>query len=235
MLTSIACFTSEEDPPKTPSSTKTPSLQSSTTPYTSSSPSNSLPYFTQFLCDLDPIIINEDAFYIGSWNSFDDFVIGQSIIQHGIGIEIPERDRFQYLKRSIYKRVEHNEFIEYSLGNNYNLLDFEFGIDQSTFELLGSYPPACLCRIVIQSVPSSGFTSDSENILFDSAWFNYRLARHSASVDLSNVETMRITVFWEFDVDPTRDVSLRIILIDPKLHSSKQLLSNHTTKPDSIR
>jgi hypothetical protein len=223
LLTSIACLTSEDTQVQKPAYTRTPAMQSSPTPIVSSAPSISASLFTQYLCELNPIIENDDAFFTGSWNSFDDFVIGQNIIQHGIGIEIPKKDRFYYLKRSSDRRVEHIEFIEYSLGNNYDMLDFEFGIDQSTFELLGSGAPACLCKIVIQAVPYSGFASESENILFDSTWFNYRLSRHSANIDVSNVETMRITVFWEYDVDPTKDASLRIVLIDPKLKSSKQL------------
>ena len=151
-----------------------------------------------------------------------DFVVGQDTIQHGIGIEIPEKARAKYLKKSSNKRVNHSEYIEYSLGRKYKQLDFEFGIDQSSFESLVTETPVCLCKILIQDVPSNGFISESNNVLFDSDWFNYRLARHAASVDVSDVETIRITVYWQFDVNPTKDTSLRLVLIDPELRNPVQ-------------
>lgn len=232
ILSLVACFTNLDVPtpsthPLTSTPTPTPtSLASSTpsatsfvTPQSNSTPSSTPTYLTTYLSELDPLINKSDAFFTKSWNAFDDFVVGQDTVQHGIGIEIPQKDLVKYLKKNSNTRMTHVEYIEYSLGRKYQQLDFEFGIDQSSFESLVTETPACLCRIVMQDVPSNGFMSESSNILFDSDWFNYRLARHSASIVISDVETIRITVYWKFDVNPTKDTSLRLVLIDPELRN----------------
>jgi hypothetical protein len=233
ILSLVACFTNLDIPTSSSQSlvsTPTPTPFTSNTPYDISfvTPQSNLPpsptpvYLTTYLSELDPIIEKSDAFITKSWNAFDDFIVGQDTIQHGIGIEIPEKDLSTYLKKSNNKRVQHIEYIEYSLGRKYEQIDFEFGIDRSSFESLQSDAPVCLCRIVMQDVPSNGFVNESSNILFDSDWFNYRLARHAASIAVQKVETLRITVYWEFDVNPTKDASLRLVLIDPELHILSQ-------------
>ncbi len=232
VLSLVACFTTFDVPEPKSRGTTSPlvnSAQLSKTPMPtfantsqvdsipSSTPSSTPVYETKYLCELDPIIEKTGAFFDTSWDKFDDLIVGMDTILYGIGIRIPEKDQMIYLKKSSNKRVTHNEFIEYSLGNNYDVLEFEYGIDHSSFEQLETVAPACLCKIVIQDVPSGGFVSDSDNILFDSGWFNYRLARRFVSVMLSNVEAIRITAYWEFDVDPSKDASFKLVLIDPVL------------------
>lgn len=231
ILSLVACFSDLDVPSPSAlslvnSPTPTSALSNTPTPLSFINPQASpllspTPIYTAtYLCDLEPLITKSDAFFTKSWNAFDDFIIGQDTIQHGIGIQIPEKDRSMYLKKSSNKRVEHVEYIEYSLGRKYKQLDFEFGVDRSSLELLASSEtPACLCRIVMQDVPSNGFVNSTSNMLFDSDWFNYRLARHAANIGVSDVETIRITVYWQLDVNPTKETSLRLVLIDPELRN----------------
>jgi hypothetical protein len=173
---------------------------------------------TKSLCELDPIIERHDSFFYKSWNSFDDFVIGSDTIACGIGIDMPSKKLAEYVQNSHSRRITHSEYIEYSLGYDYQFLAFDYGIDDSSFPQLIGKPPACMCRITISSVPSGHFGTDAHDSLFDSGWFNYRLSRRSASVNLVEVETIRITVEWELDTNSANASSLRILLIDPLLH-----------------
>jgi hypothetical protein len=40
----------------------------------------------------------------------------------------------------------------------------------------------------------------------------------STLIDVSNVETLRITFYWLFDVLPTKPLTLNIAIVDPTLY-----------------
>lgn len=170
------------------------------------------------LSEIGPIIPKPEAFYKDIWNKYEEISVGNDPCPCSIGIRIPEENLREYYDDHSHQRILHQEFQEYSLGYQFDTLVFNYGIDDSTFA--GNEPsvPSGMCRIVIQYVLSDGFLKASDNILFDSGWFNYHLTMRQGVVNLANVETIRITASWVFDVDPAKDNFMNLAIVDPYLY-----------------
>lgn len=202
------------DPDPTPSPTPRP------TPTITITPTSTI-YLgepDEKLSDLDPIIPKPEAFYVNTWNLYKKIIVGDDPCPCSIGIRIPEEDLREYYKFHSRQRILHKESLEYSLGYKFENLVFNYGIDDSTFAGNDPSTPSGMCRIVMQYVPSNGFLKESDNIIFDSGWFNYHLTMRQGVVDLSNVETIRITASWVFDVDPAKDNFMNLAIVDPYLY-----------------
>ena len=172
-----------------------------------------------WLDEIDPILPNTNAVVRSKWNPTTDISVSGVSYQHGIGFYIPAEIQNAYFINQGSEQIIHSEFIEYSLNFKYQTLRFEYGVDDSSFTDEDLYPPQCQFWIVVQSCSSDAYLMQDDNILFQSAPANYRLSlQTSGNIDVTNVETVRITVYWKFEVSQTNPISLHIALVDPVLY-----------------
>ena len=173
------------------------------------------------LYTLDPIIINEDAFFINNWELNKDLKVDGEIVPYGIGVKIPEDDQAENNSTSPYTQVPHSEEIKYKLCKKYDTLDFSYGIDDSTFDDLDKSAPLCKCSIVLKSISSDEALSEKSAVIFDSKDFYYYLIKHSVSIDVSQVEILSLEINWEYTPDPTKQNCFNLAIIDPVLYLKK--------------
>lgn len=200
----------EQEPTKSSSQSVTPTIAPAPIVSTAKNPAK--------LIEFDPLIAKPDAFFMHRWSEFDDIIVSGELCEQSIGVQIPKEDQNNYYANFSQERKLHSEYIEYSTADQYKEMKFEYGIDRTTFQKGWDSEPPCMCRLIIQSVPSDGYVSDSVGIIFDLKWFNYRLSKQPASVALNDVETIRITVFWVFDVIQSKPLAFNLAIINPSLY-----------------
>ena len=191
-----------------------------------------------WLDELDPIEPRERAFVWHIWNSFDPVQVKKATFQHSIGVCIPEKDMKAY-NTSPQKERKHEEYIEYQLSYNYDTFQFDYGIDDLSFP--SGIETACRCeyKIVVQSCNAQDYLGEDDNILFDSDWLNYRsILYRSPLLDVSACESMRITVYWKFNIRQNGPSAFNIAIMNPILRVEKaDTMASHPpteyTKPDS--
>ena len=191
-----------------------------------------------WLDELDPIEPRVEGFVWYIWNSFDPVQVKKATFQHSIGVCIPEKDMKAYNK-SPQKEREHEEYIEYQLSYSYDTFQFDFGIDDLSFP--SGIEDACKCeyKIVVQSCNAQDYLGEDDNILFDSDWLNYRsILYRSPLLDVSACESIRITVYWKFNMRQNGPSAFNIAIVNPILRVEKtDTLATQTptayTKPDS--
>lgn len=203
-------------PPYTPTPTPTASPVKTPTPVVGFTPTPEGPI--KKLNELDPLIINDQAFLINKWDDYTTFRIGDETYTEGIGIQIPLAKQRHYCEENRMQNTDHNEYIEYSLGYQYTKLECDLGVDQTTFENTDRTKPSGICKIVFQDAKSDDFLQEDESILYDTDWFNYRQTKLHIPVDLNGVGTLRITVYWEYSPDSTKQNCFNLAIIDPILY-----------------
>ena len=201
-------------PYPTPTVTATP--PATPTPVVGYTPTPEVPI--KKLNELDPLIINDQAFLINKWDDYTTFRIGDETYTEGIGIQIPLAKQRHYCEENRMQNTDHNEYIEYSLGYQYTKLECDLGVDQTTFENTDRTKPSGICKIVFQDAKSDDFLQEDESILYDTDWFNYRQTKLHIPVDLNGVGTLRITVYWEYSPDSTKQNCFNLAIIDPILY-----------------
>lgn len=173
------------------------------------------------LYTLDPIIINKDAFFINKWELDKDIKVDDEVVPYGIGIKIPKDDQNEYSAMSPYTNIPHSEEIKYKLCKKYDMLEFSYGIDDSTFDDLDKSEPLCKCSIVLKSISSDDALSEKSAVIFDSKDFSYYIVKHSVSIDVSQVEILSLEINWEYTPDPTKQNCFNLAIIDPVLYLKK--------------
>lgn len=204
-------------PHPTPIVTVTPPATPMPVPSITPTPEDSV----KKLNELDPLIINEQAFLINKWDDYTTFRIGSETYTEGIGIQIPLAKQKRYCEENRMKNTDHSEFIEYSLSYQYKKLECDLGLDQTTFENTDRTKPSGLCKIVFQDAKSDDFLREDESVLYKTDWFNYRQTKLHIPVDLNGVGTLRITVYWEYNPDPTKQNCFNLAIVDPILYLKK--------------
>lgn len=165
-----------------------------------------------WLDDLIPVLPNKKAFFINKWNEYSGICINNISYVHGIGLKIPSDTLAEMVTEQSPKSdsVEVSEYSEYALRLDYKSICFTIGVDQSSFVASKNEAPECICRIVL--------TSEKGIVLYDSGLFDYSFSENLNVVDLSTVETLRITAYWAFDRDPTKQNALNLAIVDPILY-----------------
>ena len=194
-----------------------------------------------WLDELQPILPRNHSFFVHEWSKFDLIQVGDISYPHSIGVCIPWTDQIDYCRRNPPEEQEHSEYIEYLLSYKYKTLQFDFGIDNTSFP--EEIEDACKCefKVLVQSCSSKEYLGESDNILYDSDWINYRSSlQRTKLMDVTGCEAIRITVFWKFSVRQNGPIAFNLAIFNPILRAtrSNQNLSSPDethTKPDSIR
>jgi len=213
MLVLVVVFNTFGKTRPIPSPTSAPSITPTIQPTPSATMHNEIK-----LDELDPLRKDTGAFFIQEWNKFDPIKIRHVVYTQSIGICIPKKNIQYYYENHDTERKTHHVSIEYPLENKFKTLRFAYGIDDSSFLDSGSSPPQCRFRIVIQSCNSENEFGDNENVIYETPLLNYYCPlRYSGNIDVSNVEAIRITVSWDFDVIQSKPPPFNIAIVDPIL------------------
>lgn len=175
-----------------------------------------------WLDELDPIIAKDNAFFLTNWNSFEPVQVESTPYIHSIGARIPYDKLVELIQNAPVEEQEHSEYLEYRLSRRYKSLQFDYGIDDSSYS--NEYASASMCefKIVVQSCDSQTYLGKDDNVLFDSDWINYRCTKHpSPSIDVSGSEAIRITVFWKFYVHQDEPIAFNVAIVNPFLRAAK--------------
>ena len=173
-----------------------------------------------WLDEVDPVLPRKDAFYRNRWSLFDSIVIDDITYSHSIGVRIPQEDQLDYFKDNPPEQQEHSEYIEYPLAYQYKTLQFDYGIDDSSFPDDVECAPQCEFKIVVQYCESDDYLKSDENILYQTEWLNYRRTLHQSDpIDISSTETCRITVYWRFYVHQEKPLALNVAIVNPILYA----------------
>lgn len=175
------------------------------------------------LDELTPLDMEPDAaFCFQQWAYLLPIKVNDVEYEHSIGIRIPTAVSEDYKKHHDSNREVYKAYVEYSLAYQYEKLSFNYGIDDSSFREDALCPPQCHFWIVVQSCSSEEELADDENIIFQTDSLNYRRSLHnSGDIDVSGAETIRITVYWEFDVIQSKPLAFNVAIINPILYAKK--------------
>lgn len=171
--------------------------------------------------DLDPLNIDPDtAFYFRQWETNFPIKIDNEEYLHSIGVRLPVEVKNDFKDNHVTERKDYSAQIEYSLGYKYDTLQFQYGIDDNAFKDSRLPPPACHYWIVVESCICREDSEVKSIELYRTPEVNYmQTIGTSEIIDVSNVETLRITFNWLFDVLPTKPLTLNVAIVDPILNS----------------
>jgi hypothetical protein len=158
-----------------------------------------------------------DACFFNEWAYYDKLSVDGIEAPVGIGIMIPASDARAYSTSPNNDRVAHREILEYKLCRNYKELNFSFGVDDDSMDGFGTLTPACTCRMLIQYVNSGEVPDDDENVLYEENNIRYNYIKHAVTMDVSEVEIIRFTFFWDYDTNSSLHNDLKLVLISPTL------------------
>lgn len=212
LLLAINLWGKVEPPPPSPSPplTPTPSIKTTITPTL---------YREIKLYELPLLRVDEDAFFFQAWDQYEAIAINNVVYPQSIGVRIPEKAQEDYFENYNTLRKEHSALIEYSLAYKYKTLKFNYGIDDSSFPDDKSCVAQCHYWIVVQSCSAEDDHFEKDDLLFITNPLNYYQSLHSSgNIDVSGVEAVRITVYWEFDVIQTKPLAFNIAIINPTLY-----------------
>ena len=167
---------------------------------------------------IDPIRKNDEAVFINSWTPYVGLKVDGELVPSGIGVTIPKSAQIEYSNKFPFTNTPHTEILEYKLCRKYAKLTFSYGIDDSTFDDFHATTPLCRCRITLQSKTSDQALSETDSVLYDSSDIYYNFIKHSVTLDVSQIETLRFTFQWEYTPDPTEQNCFNLAIIDPILY-----------------
>ena len=199
------------DPPPTPTPHKTITPPSTTT----ITPTG---LETTNLDDLIPLRMDKGAFFFHEWDEFNPIKINSNEYDQSIGVKIPQQKQDYYYDYFNNQRMAHETFIEYSLSENYQSLNFDYGIDDSSFPKDRSCAPQCHYWIVVYRCSAEKDVFEKADELFRTKeWNYYKTLQNSGNIDVSGVEAIRITIYWYFDVIQTKPLAFNIAIVNPTL------------------
>lgn len=191
----------------------------------------------RWLDEIDPKVSDYSAFFFNIWDAYDNVAVKHQEFPHSIGVRIPIEDQLKYRAKPVADQVPHSEYIEYSLGFEYETLQFDFGIDDISFPHGLAEHPKCQFKIIVDACDSESFYSSKQEHLYETDWLNDRCClRRTPEMDVSGCEAVRITIKWQFFPRENGPIAFNIAIVNPILRAEK--LRNHAisiTKPDSIR
>ena len=175
-----------------------------------------------WLDEMDGYVSHAGAFYMRDWNDYSPVRIKDQLYPHCIGVCIPFNKLEDYYSKANPDQQVHVEYIEYSLGYAYKTLQFDFGIDDRSYPDYLLSHLRCEFRIVVDSCDSKGFLRSDQIHLFDTDWLNYRCcARRTTEMDVSQCETVRVTVMWRFYVQQNGPIAFNMVIANPLLRAAK--------------
>ena len=176
-----------------------------------------------YLNEVRPLNIDPDeAFVFNGWKALYPIKVNDIEFDHSIGVRIPTDVSEDYKDNYNTERRDYDASIEYSLSYKYEKFRFKYGIDDSSFLDAGLCPPQCYFWIVVESCSSEADSEEEPKILYQTERMNYRRPlRTSDEIDVSDVETLRLTVYWEFDVMQSKPLAFNIAIINPTLYTAE--------------
>jgi hypothetical protein len=189
----------------------TPDLHSTATPDVSG-------LRTVYLDDLKPLISNKESYFFKQWPDSDGMYVEGQRYDHAIGIKVSSEQLKEYYSKKSNERVAPHESITFPLREEYKGISFSVGFDQNSLTCLDDTTPACECRIIFESKGSSSNKNDRGQVIYDSDWFRFDQRIKQFYVALEQVDALRITAYWTFDVDPTQENCLNLVFYDTVLY-----------------
>jgi hypothetical protein len=169
-----------------------------------------------WLDEFSPIFENDENFFEGSWSDTTSFKIDDREYSHGIGMQIVGTrnekmsdpiDTVDQILRSDSKEVS----TAYALQSKYNSLAFSLGVDNGLDEYFGDENSNGIARMKISC-------ADDDRTLFDTGWVNYTYAKYDVSLDISNVDILRITYYTSgVSHHEILKEGLRFVIVNPML------------------
>jgi hypothetical protein len=206
---------------KPPNNSPTPTIsQPFTPPIVSPTPTSSDDSTQKKLYDLKPLQINDQSAFINAWNkeNYKKLRVDEKIITSGIGIMIPKSNQAEYSAPLNTKRTSHKEVLEYKLCRKYKTLTFSYGVDDDSAYNYNRPTPACVCRIILECANSEqDFEKGTSILLFEDNNIYYSSDSKEVKKDVSNVNIIRFTFFWEYDPSSSIRNCLNLVIIDPRL------------------
>lgn len=198
-------------------------VEASATPTTViSTPKPSLPSSPSTLCLDELQVLNKEpdkAFYFHQWEKNFPIKIDGIEYLHSIGVQLPVDVKYDLITNHSTEREAFSAKIEYSLAYKYDKFQFFYGIDDNAFKDAGLPPPNCHYWVVVESCECKEDSEIKTTELERTPEVNYmQTLGTSTLIDVSNVETLRITFYWLFDVLPTKPLTLNIAIVDPTLY-----------------
>ena len=212
---------------KTPENKESPSPKIEPTCMLTPAPITSWPIkrsaMDSWLDEMDGYVSHDGVFFMHSWDDYHPIKINDQLYPHCIGIRIPIESQNEYYAKVDPDQLIHTEYIEYSLGYSYKTLQFDYAIDDITFPDASQGHPRCEFRIVVDSCSSSGYILSDQKHLFDTDWLNYRCrcAVRTSEMDVSQCETVRITVMWRFYMRKDGPISFNLAIMNPLLRAAR--------------
>ena len=161
----------------------------------------------------------DDAFFFHQWEKNYPIKIDSTEYLRSIGVRLPVEIRDDLKNNHITERYDYSAVIEYSLGYKYDMFQFSYGIDDNTFKDFGLPPPNCHYWVVVESCYCREDSEIKTTELEHTPEVNYmQTLGTSKQMNVSNVETLRITFYWKFDVLPTKPLTLNVAIVDPTLY-----------------
>lgn len=166
----------------------------------------------QRLDDFTPVYEKSDNFKVNSWSNDEKFILDSRPYSQGIGMQIiGSIDETIAESPTGAERIDCKQvFIDYALRAQYTSLSFSVGADSGSSEYFGDEQSNGIARVMISD-------ASSNTILFDSGWVNYSYAVYDVSIDVSDVDILRITFSTSGIPHYELKTGLRFAIVDPIL------------------
>lgn len=196
-----------------PTSSSTPSIEPYDTPSSGSQGAVSREKF-DWLDELEPLYDIPGNFFLGSWNDKSAFELNDQKPDHGVGMCISGTDYEQMVrKEDTPYNIERWDCLEVSLlfrlKKEYQSMIFSVGVDKGDPALYGPREKNGIAQVTIEDPKNN-------EVLFDTKWVDCTYANDDRSIDISDVDILRITI-RSCGVNGRITRSLRFVIADPKL------------------
>lgn len=170
---------------------------------------------TVLLDELTPIESKPNNFFVDGWSDKKSFHIDENQYSKGLGMQISEnetKDEARVLSRDHSFRSDCREtYIEYALRLNYELISFKLGADRGDTSRYGNESKNGIAEVILSDATTG-------EVLFDTLWVNCKYSTADVTLDISNVDVLRITYRSSGVVEKKRITKgLRFALVNPIL------------------
>ncbi len=168
------------------------------------------------LDELMPIVAQDGNFFYNGWRDGTAFKIDGRAYSHGIGVLfsgtenetfVSAADSPNNIDRGDCKEVS----MEFALRGAYSQLDFSIGVDSGDVISFGDKNKNGIAQLII-------LDKTQNTVLFDTGWQDYSYAKYDASIDVTNVDILKI-VYRTCGVSTSNKLKnpLRFAIVDPIL------------------
>lgn len=170
---------------------------------------------TVLLDELTPIESKPNNFFVDGWSDKKSFHIDENQYSKGLGMQISEnetKDEARVLSRDHSYRSDCREtYIEYALRLNYEMISFKLGADRGDTSRYGNESKNGIAEVILSDATTG-------EVLFDTLWVNCKYSTADVTLDISNVDVLRITYRSSGVVEKKRITKgLRFALVNPIL------------------